>query len=76
MQELRHSAELRGQEMPGGTRGVSQFQDIQLLLWIKSPLTRHEMLARGLPKLEITRACLSGGKEKHPWLGKLDIFIC
>lgn len=42
----------------------------------KSLLTCHEMLARGLPKLEITRVCLSGGKEKHPWLRKLDIFIC
>lgn len=34
VQELRHSAELRGQEMPGGARGGSQFQDIQLLLWL------------------------------------------
>lgn len=63
MQELRHSAELRGQEMPGGTRGVSQFQDIQLLLWVQVSTQALEMLARGLPKLEITRACLSGGKR-------------
>lgn len=42
----------------------------------ESPLKHHEMLANGLPKLQMTRACLSGEKEKHPWLRKLSIFIC
>lgn len=42
----------------------------------ESPLKHHEMLAHGLPKLEITRACLSGEKEKHQWLRKLSISMC